>query len=88
MNHFSYEDLGLLRLYTMLTLALGLLYVLLIKAFIKFFKLEKTWMAPHPVLIYGLSSQLFSIILMMVNLYLYSHDGEGSTLADVLSKVS
>ena len=65
----------MLRLYVILTLMLGLLFGLLFKTFITFLRTEKTWMAPHPVIIYGLATQLLSITLQMINLYLYSKDG-------------
>ncbi len=74
-NHFSYEDIGLLRLYVILTLMLGLLFVLLFKTFLTFLRVEKTWMAPHPVIIYGLTVQLLAVFLQMINLYIYSKDG-------------
>ena len=39
-NEFSYEDMGLLRLYTILLILLGALYVMLILSFRKFYQVE------------------------------------------------
>ena len=60
-NEFSYEDQGLLRLYGILFVLLGSLFLLLIRAFYKFFKLEGKWMAPHPIMIYALAAQMTAI---------------------------
>ena len=55
-NHFSYEDMGSLNLYTVLFILLGCLFGLMINSFIKFYRSEKKWMAPHPIMIYALSA--------------------------------
>ena len=87
-NQFSYEDMGSLRLYTMLFVLLGALFGMMIRTFVNFYRVEKKWMAPHPILIYALSAQITAIFFQMVHLWAYSSDGEGSNLCDVLSKVS
>ena len=62
-NEFSYEDIGSLRLYSVLFFLLGGLFCLMINTFRKFYKVEKKWMAPHPIMIYALAAQLTSIFL-------------------------
>ena len=55
-NHFSYEDMGSPRLYTILFLLQGTLFVLMIRTFIRFYRVERKWMAPHPIMIYSLGA--------------------------------
>ena len=80
--------MGSLSLYTILFLLQGALFVLMIRTFIRFYRVEMKLMAPHPIMIYSLGAQITAIFLQMVHLRGYSSDGEGYQLADVLSKVS
>lgn len=86
-NEFSYEDMGLLRLYSILFVLMTLLFILMIRTFLKFYRTEKTWLAPHPVMIFSLSMIVFSIFFKAIYLWTYSYDGIGSTVSDVLSKI-
>ena len=61
-NEFSYEDMGLLRLYTILLVSLGALYVLLIRSFCQFYKVEQSCLAPHPMILVGLTFQILAIM--------------------------
>lgn len=62
-NHFSYEDQGTLGLYTILFVLLGGLFCLMVRTFIRYYRIEKKWMAPHPIMIYSLSAQITGIFL-------------------------
>ena len=87
-NEFSYEDIGTLRLYTILTISFGILFGLMINSFIKYLKVEKTWLAPHPFVIGALAFQLVATFFQMLHLWLFSGNGEGSLVLDVMSKLS
>lgn len=67
---------------------LAILFGMMVNTFLKFYRTEKTFMAPHPIMIYVLACQVTSILLQLLHLWSYSSNGEGSTLSDVLSKVS
>ena len=60
-NEFSYEDIGLLRLYIILFVLMTVLFILMIRTFLKFYRKEKTWLAPHPVMIFSLSMIICSL---------------------------
>lgn len=62
-NQFSYEDMGSLSLYAFLSVLLGGLFCLMVRTFVKFYRIEKKWMAPHPIMIYSLSAQITAIFL-------------------------
>mmetsp|Transcript_24566 Transcript_24566/g.30644 ORF Transcript_24566/g.30644 Transcript_24566/m.30644 type:complete len:157 (+) Transcript_24566:663-1133(+) len=57
-------------------------------SFVKFYKAEKSWMAPHPFIILALACQVTAIFMQMLHLYFYAYDGKGSVVLDVVSKVS
>ena len=86
-NEFSYEDMGLLRLYVVLLILLGGLFVLMIKTFRQYLQTENTWLAPHPIIIIGIFFQVVAMFFQMMHLWSYSENGTGNTLCDVLSKV-
>ena len=86
-NEFSYEDIGSLSLYLQLFVGFGILFGLMLKSFIQFYKLEKSWMAPHPFVVVSLAFQVLGIFLQLLHQWLYSSDGEGSIPIDVTSKV-
>lgn len=54
-NEFSYEDVGLLRLYSILLVLLGALFCLLCRTFLRFYRVENSCLAPHPIIIFGLT---------------------------------
>jgi len=62
-QEFSYEDKGLLRLNTVLLVLLGALFCLMVRTFIKYFRQEGKWIAPHPIMLYSLAAQMFGIFL-------------------------
>lgn len=67
---------------------LAVLFGMMVNTFLKFYRTEKTCMAPHPIMIYVLACQVTSLLLQLLHLWSYSSNGEGSTFSDVLSKVS
>lgn len=60
-NEFSYEDIGLLKIYFILLLLLGSMFVVLVQTFMKFYQQERSFMAPHPIMMFSLSAQVSSI---------------------------
>jgi hypothetical protein len=67
---------------------LGSLTGLLTHSYYKFYNREARWLAPHPIVLYGLLTQMLGIFLQCIHLYGYSYDGTGYIILDVLSKVS
>ena len=62
-NEFSYEDIGTLRLYAILSVSFAILFALMLNTFIKFVKIEKSWVAPHPFVIGALAFQVLATFL-------------------------
>jgi len=87
LNEFSYEDIGSLRLYAVLSFSFAALFTLMLNSYIKFYKVEKTWLAPHPFVVGALAFQVLSTFLQMLHLWYFASDGQGSIVVDVASKV-
>jgi len=87
LNEFSYEDEGQLSLHFFMLMLMGSLLGMMMKTFVRFYRVEKSLMAPHPIIVMALFWQVVSICLQMVHLWYYASNGHGSTLADVSSKL-
>ena len=60
---------------------------MMIKTFMKYYRQERKFVAPHPIMIMSQGMLIIAISLQLLHLWSYSYDGEGSTVADVISKV-
>jgi len=87
LDHFTYEDMGLLSLHTYLFVFSLILSLLLIRDYTKFIVKHDRWMSPHPILILALSAHVASEGFLAVHYWGYSYDGEGYLVLDVFSKV-
>ena len=86
-NHFSYEDKGLLTLYFILFLLMGSLALYMLHTFYKYWKIERKWLAPHPVSVYALWFQIIGVTLKLLHLWQYSNNGKGFFYLDIAEKV-
>ena len=86
-NHFSYEDIGLLKLHFFLAIGMTLLFGLMIKQYITYYYENDRYISPHPIMIYALGAQTLALVFYTFHLWSYSSDGEGYLVLDVLSKI-
>ena len=86
-SQFSYEDSGQLSLHILLSILVGTLFVLSLRTYMQYYKVENRLLSPHPIMIYALAAQLSSLILQTIHLIFYSADGKGVLFLDVMSKI-
>jgi hypothetical protein len=82
LGEFSYEDSGQFGLHQFMFLVMAVLLGLMINTFMKFYREEKSLMAPHPIIVFALLFQVLSILLELIHLWSYSDNGYGIVVAD------
>jgi len=85
MEQFSYEDRGLLKLYTYLLVIFGVLFGLNVYSYIQYRKTFDRYDSPHFVILISLYMQMSGVFLKFWHLWLYSSNGYGFAGFDILS---
>lgn len=87
-NEFSYEDLGILEVDTVLFLVYFALFILYICDYRKQKSNFGSLHHPHMYCLAGMWLQLWGIFFSLVHNYWYKQDGEGVPILDVFSTTS
>lgn len=87
-DEFSYEDQGSFRLTCLLLVIQFLFGSTVIASYIKSYRQTERYLSPHPIMLGSLLAQILSCLLSTLHLWLYSYDGEGQLVLDILSKVA
>lgn len=77
LTHFSYEDIGLLRLNLILFLVLATILYQLWTDYRRQVRQTERYLSPHPIMIFSSMAKVMSIGLCAINLWEFSSIGEG-----------
>jgi len=60
----------------------------IVASYIKSYRKTERYLSPHPIMLSSLLAQIASSTLLTLHLWVYSYDGEGHLVLDILSKVA
>lgn len=87
-NHFSYEDMGSLRLSLFILVIQIFLGVMTTRSYLAAIRTHERYLSPHPIMLMSLMTQITAQFLQTIHLWQYSADGDGFTVLDILSKIA
>lgn len=85
LTHFSYEDVGLLKLNVGLFIILTLIVLRLWTDYCK--QPDSKCLSPHPIMLFASLVKVLSVGLSVANLYTFSREGEGYLAMEVFTKI-